>query len=173
DLYNEPGNSNSEIKPQLVQNIFAWAREVNPTQPLTIGAWLDFNNELSQLFCNSSDIVSFHAYDRKDGTEKKINWAHESGRPAICTEWLLRAQGNTPEVFLPLFYENKVGAYNWGLVEGRTQTYYPWGSPKDAPEPEIWQHDLIRRDGTPHIPAEREIFRKYSQPKNSNQNMLE
>jgi hypothetical protein len=160
DLYNEPGNSNSGIKSQLVENIFAWAREVKPVQPLTIGAWIDFDSELSRLFRSSSDIVSFHAYDGKDGVEKKIDWSNESGRPVLCTEWLNRGGGNTPQVILPLFRSYQIGGYNWGLVAGRTQTYFPGGSQKGAPEPEIWQHDLIRRDGTPYIPAERETFRK-------------
>ncbi|MDR2706010.1 MAG: hypothetical protein LBC02_09555, partial [Planctomycetaceae bacterium] len=136
---------------------------MKPSQPLTIGAHDNFNGELSKLMRDGSDIVSFHSYGDKTDAERKIKWSHESGRPAICTEWLIRSRGNTPEVFLPIFKENKVGAYNWGLVGGRTQTYIPWGSRKGSPEPKIWQHDLIRQDGTPHIPAEREIFRKYSQ----------
>ncbi|MDR1385122.1 MAG: hypothetical protein LBJ67_14915, partial [Planctomycetaceae bacterium] len=58
--------------------------------------------------------------------------------------------------------ENKIGGYNWGLVAGRTQTYFHWGSKKGTPEPEIWQHDLIRADGTPYLETERLLFKKYS-----------
>jgi hypothetical protein len=34
-------------------------------------------------------------------------------------------------------------------VAGRTQTYFPWGSPPGAPEPRQWQHDILRADGRP------------------------
>ncbi|MDR1140764.1 MAG: cellulase family glycosylhydrolase, partial [Planctomycetaceae bacterium] len=168
DIFNEPEwrGANERVNiPQtasLIRNMFAWAREMKPTQPLTIGAHDNFNGELSKLMRSGSDIVSFHSYGNKADAERKIKWSHETGRPALCTEWLIRSRGNTPEIFLPLFKETKTGGYLWGLVGGRTQTYYPWGSRKGAPEPKIWQHDLIRQDGTPHIPAELETFRKYS-----------
>jgi hypothetical protein len=166
DIFNEPewrgGNERVDI-PQtalLIRNLFAWAREMKPSQPLTIGAHDNFDGELSKLMRDGSDIISFHAYGNKADAEYKIKWSHESGRPAVCTEWLIRSQENTPEVFLPLFKENRIGAYNWGLVGGRTQTYFPWGSRKGSPMPEIWQHDLIRQDGTPYDSRERELFRQ-------------
>ena len=34
--------------------------------------------------------------------------------------------------------EMNIGAINWGLVSGKTQTIYPWGSPPGAPPPKIW-----------------------------------
>ncbi len=49
---------------------------------------------------------------------------------------------------------------NWGLVAGKTQTQYPWGSPKDAPEPEVWFHDILRSDGTAFDEAEAEFLRQ-------------
>jgi len=64
--------------------------------------------------------------------EAKIKRCAESGRPIACTEWLFRQGGNTPKNVLPLFKKHKVAAYHWGLVEGRTQTYFPLGSKKDA-----------------------------------------
>ena len=59
------------------------------------------------------------------------------------------APWETFESLLPVFDEHQVGCYNWGLVAGRTQTYYPWGSPQNAPEPAQWQHDILRQDGSP------------------------
>jgi endo-1,4-beta-mannosidase len=159
DLYNEPGNSDSKIQLELLENIFAWARETKPEQPLTAGAYIDWDSEFSQLMRSSSDIVSFHSYGDKQDVEDKILWARETGRPVVCTEWLRRKVGNNPETILPLFKSGKVGAYNWGLVGGRTQTYYPWGSPKGAPEPDVWQHDLIRPDGTPYLTSEYLFFK--------------
>jgi hypothetical protein len=167
DLYNEPewrANEPVDVSKTalLIRNLFAWAREMNPAQPLTVGAHENFDGTLSLLMRSSSDIVSFHAYDRPEGVARKIKWSLETGRPALCTEWLIRPNGNIPETLLPVFHANKVGAYNWGLVGGRTQTYYPWGSPKGAPEPKSWSHDLIRRDGTPYDARERSLFRKYA-----------
>jgi len=38
DLYNEPGNSNKNFKSaDLLTRVFAWARAVNPDQPLSVG----------------------------------------------------------------------------------------------------------------------------------------
>jgi hypothetical protein len=59
----------------------------------------------------------------------------------------------------PLFRENRIVAYNWRLVGGRTQTYFPWGSCKESPEPKIWQHDLIREDSMPYDVREMELFK--------------
>jgi hypothetical protein len=65
---------------------------------------------------------------------------------------------------LPLFRANGIGGFHWGLVAGRTQTYFHWGSDSGSPEPSVWQHDLIRPDGTPYRPAEVDLFRKYALP---------
>jgi hypothetical protein len=168
DIHNEPewrmqGDPvDVETTALLIKNLLAWTREMKPSQPVTIGAHDNFDGELSKLMRSSSDIVSFHAYNDKADMEQRIKWSHETGRPAICTEWLRRSVGNTVEIMLPLLKATKVGAYHWGLVAGKTQTYFPWGSPKNSPEPKIWQHDLIRPDGIPHLPAERILFRKYS-----------
>jgi hypothetical protein len=54
---------------------------------------------------------------------------------------------------LPMF-RRQVGCYFWGLVNGRSQTQFPWGSPQGAPEPELWFHDLLRTDGRPYLPDE-------------------
>lgn len=160
DLYNEPGAGDSKIKAELLEKIFAWAREAQPNQPLTVGAFGDWDGELSKLMRSSSDIVSFHSYGDKADVENKIQWAHGTERPAVCTEWLRRQAGNTVQDILPLFLENKIGCYSWGLVEGRTQTYFHWGSEKDSPKPAIWQHDLIREDGTPYSLPEYQLFRE-------------
>ncbi|MDR0391402.1 MAG: glycoside hydrolase family 5 protein, partial [Planctomycetaceae bacterium] len=161
DLYNEPGNSNSKLKTELLEKIFAWAREIKPNQPITVAPYTNWGSELNTLIRNYSDIVSFHSYNKKAEVEKIIQWAKTTGRPVICTEWLRRQNGsNTPEIILPLFKEQKVGGYSWGLVAGRTQTYFHWGSKKDSPEPKIWQHDLIRKDKTPYSQQELQFYKK-------------
>lgn len=162
DLYNEPGNSGmGEKSLPLVEAAFAWARQVDPIQPLTVGAWADFRDAMSQRFFALSDVISFHAYDPPQGVEAKINLCAAWGRPMFCTEWLRRQEGNDFERLLPVFARHNVAAYHWGLVAGRTQTYYPWGSPKDSPEPRPWQHDLLRRDGSPFSESESRFIRAF------------
>ena len=36
-----------------------------------------------------------------------------------------------------------LGAINWGLVSGKTQTIFPWGSKPGSPTPKIWQYWVI------------------------------
>jgi beta-galactosidase/beta-glucuronidase len=161
DLYNEPEQS-SQTHP-LMEKAFIWAREVAPLQPLTVGPWSgDFNDPIAKREMELSDIVSFHAYDNREGVERKIALCSFYGRPLVCTEWLHRQGGNTPQTILPLFKEYNVGCYNWGSVAGKTQTYFHWESKPNTPEPEIWQHDLFRRDGTPYQEQEIKAFRDFA-----------
>jgi len=162
DLYNEPGNSGmGERSLPLVEAVFGWAREARPTQPATVGVWTDFDGEMSKRMFALSDVVSFHGYDDPRGVRHKITLCESFGRPVLCTEWLRRQTGNTFENLLRVFDEHRVGCYHWGLVAGRTQTYYPWGSPPNAPEPTQWQHDVLRRDGTPFSRAEVGIIKAF------------
>jgi hypothetical protein len=77
----------------------------------------------------------------------------------MCTEWLLRQGGSTFETHLPIFAKELAGAYNWGLVAGKTQTNLHWG--KEDANPEIWQHDLYYPDGKPYNRAEIEFIKKH------------
>jgi len=110
-----------------------------------------------------SDVVSLHAYDAPNGAKEKIKLCRSYGRPIICTEFLRRQTANTFPAILPLFAENHVGWYNWGLVAGRTQTYMPWGSKEGDPMPEVWQHDVFHADGKPYDLKESELLRTYGQ----------
>ncbi|MCX6345435.1 MAG: family 43 glycosylhydrolase [Armatimonadetes bacterium] len=162
DLYNEPGNSGLGNKSlPLVEATFAWARKAKPSQPLTISVW-GAPKEISDRQIELSDIVSFHFYGDNNGMKSRIASFKAHNRPVICTEWMARTLGAKYETELPLFKEEKVGCYNWGMVNGRTQCQYPWGSPKDAPEPAVWFHDLLRRDGSPRYPDEVAFIRKFT-----------
>jgi hypothetical protein len=163
DLYNEPGNSGMGNKSlPLVEAVFGWARRAGASQPLTIGVWGGMH-ELGVRQIALSDVVSFHFYGNGDGMKGRIEAFKKHGRPVLCTEWMARTVGSRYETELPLFKQEKVGCYNWGLVNGRTQCQYPWGSPKGAPEPAVWHHDLLRRDGSPKSPDEVAFIRKFNQ----------
>ncbi len=151
DLYNEPGNSDLGDKSlPLVEAAFAWARDANPAQPLTVGPWERFDSPMSQRLLDLSDVVSFHGYDNPEGMAARIAQCETRQRPVLCTEWLLRQSGNTFAALLPLFAARSIGWYHWGLVAGRTQTYMPWGSKRDDPMPAVWQHDVFHADGAPY-----------------------
>lgn len=159
DLYNEPGASGmGEKSLPLVEATFTWARSVNPSQPLTMGAWMDFSNPMSQRLMELSDIISFHGYDSPQGVESKIKTCQAYGRPVICTEWLHRQGGNTFEGILPLFSQHRIGWYHWGLVAGRTQTYMHWGSKQGTAMPTVWQHDVFHDTGAPYDVKEMQLL---------------
>ncbi|GHT22795.1 hypothetical protein FACS189419_05870 [Planctomycetales bacterium] len=163
DLYNEPYN-NFHFEPQgethpLMEQSFAWAREVKPRQPLTVGVWWgNFDHPVMKRMMQLSDVVSFHGYDAKKGMENKIKICSEYGRPIICTEWMSRPGGSAAASVLPVLKEKNAGGYLWGLVNGRTQANFDFGSTADKPRGNPWKHDLMHNDGTPYDPAEFELF---------------
>ena len=67
---------------------------------------------------------------------------------------MARPLGSRIADILPLLADERVGAWQWGLARGLTQTHIPWpwlaepGRDYDAEGAE-WFHDLLRPDGTP------------------------
>lgn len=160
DLYNEPGNSPmKDGSLPLVETCFAWARAENPDQPLTTGPWLAELKALNEFSLQASDVISFHNYGDLPAVQKEVESLRKHGRPLLITEWLNRKLNSLPETHLPFFKQEKIGCYNWGLVRGRTNTIWPWGSPKGAPEPDPWFHDPLRADGTPYKASEIAAFK--------------
>ncbi|MCC2686919.1 MAG: cellulase family glycosylhydrolase [Paenibacillaceae bacterium] len=164
DLYNEPGNSNlGDQTMPLVEAAFAWAREVEPDQPLTVGPWGGISEAMSSRLLELSDVLSFHYY----GLPNRLNLSfildecRRLDRPALCTECLHRQSGSTLIAVLPLFAQENIGWYVWGLVQGRTQTWLHWSSKEGFPPPAIWQHDLFHPDGTPYDAAEIDLIKSW------------
>ncbi|MBM3214284.1 glycoside hydrolase family 5 protein [Candidatus Poribacteria bacterium] len=165
DLYNEPGNERmGDTSLPLVQASFQWARSASPSQPLSVGVWTDALPNLNRASLELSDVVTFHNYGDLNAVEAHIGVLREHGRPIINTEWLRRTGGSHVATHLPVFRREKVGCFCWGLVNGRIQTHFPWGSPQGAPEPDVWFHDLLRANGEPYDPAEIETFRAVASP---------
>ncbi len=179
DLLNEPGNlsrydegwklrDKEKAHLALLGNLFAWAREVNPSQPLTAGVWLNVGGRthpLDKLMLEQSDIITFHTYAPLPGAKKAVEWLKQAKRPLLCTEYMSRGSGSTFETILPYFKEQNVGAINWGLVSGRSQTIYPWDSweKKYTEEPNPWFHDVFRKDGSPYAEKEVALIRKLTE----------
>lgn len=159
DLYNEPNGSDQDMTTlPLLHKVFEWAREINPSQPLTVGIWRG-NETFNPIQLDNSDIITFHNYHDAENLAAQIAELKQLGRPLICTEWLRRPD-SLVQTCLPVFKREHVGCCNWGLVSGKTQTIYPWGSEKGAPEPTPWFHDLLHKDGTPYDADEVDLFRK-------------
>jgi len=174
DLYNEPDNPNKSaygdkelpskaaMSLKLLEKVFAWAREVNPSQPLTSGVWIGTWGDpaklspMERLQLDQSDVISFHSYAKLDELKACVHNLQRYGRPILCTEYMARPQGSTFDPILAYLKEHKVAAYNWGFVAGKTQTNYPWDSwtKTYTAEPKLWFHEIFRPDGTPYIPAE-------------------
>jgi len=48
-----------------------------------------------------------------------------------------------------VFLKYGVGAINWGLHKGKTNTIFAWDKPlPNADEPPVWFNDIFRPDGT-------------------------
>ena len=67
------------------------------------------------------------------------------------------------ELLKPYFKLENIGCISWGLVSGKSQTIYPWGSKEGSPEPEIWFHDIFRSDGTPFDTNETKLIKEITQ----------
>jgi hypothetical protein len=163
DVYNEPGNEGviGNALP-LLDAAFRWARSIGVSQPLTSGIW-EINaafSELNRFQLLASDLITFHHYGDVSDLEWLIRSLRLLGRPMICTEYMARSLGSTFASHLPVLQAEGVGALNWGLVSGRTQTIYHWDSPRSAGEPEVWFHDIFRADGTPLDPEEANLIRR-------------
>jgi len=108
-----------------------------------------------------SDIITFHCYDKVPAVEKVVAWLRASGRPILCSEYMSRGSGSTFGTVTPYLKDQKIGAINWGLVSGRSQTIFPWDSwtKKYTEEPKPWFHDVFRKDGTPYLADEAALLR--------------
>ena len=161
DLYNEPGNSGYGNRSMpLLQRAFIWAREVNPSQPLSVGVWNDDLVTLNNFQLANSDITTYHNYMDKETHKAWIDSLRSYGRPLICTEYMARTRNSTFQTIMPMLKEENIGAYNWGLVSGKSNTIYAWDTPiSSGEEPPVWFHDIFRRDGSPYSKEEASLIK--------------
>ena len=153
----------------LLEKSFQWARSADPSQPLTSGLWLNSHRAdparlipIEKVQVEQSDVISFHTYGRLPDVKAWVYNLREYDRPILCTEYMARPHGSTFDPVLGYFKEQKIAAYNWGFVAGKTNTIYAWDTwqkSADA-EPEVWFHDIFRQDGTPFDPKEVEYIRR-------------
>lgn len=185
DLFNEPENPvtrsygafESPYKTDyaiiLLKEVFAWAREINPSQPLTAAPWgtgdwdLAHLSPINTLMFENSDVISFHCYDPADKMAARIATLEKFNRPLFCTEFMARPRDSRFETHLPIMKEKKVAAIAWGFIAGKSQTNYPWDSWAKAydGEPPEWFHDVLRADGSAYKADEVAFLKKILQAK--------
>ncbi|MBQ7268393.1 MAG: cellulase family glycosylhydrolase [Bacteroidales bacterium] len=177
-LYNEPENAWKTFKTlPFMEAVYRWAREVNPSQPLTSPIWAYPGSgncvmPVQAFVLANSDIISFHCYDNVEACRRYILLLKQFNRPIVCSEWMARTRGSDFYTILPLFKRNKVACFSYGLVNGKQQCHYPW-NPKDkdgnkipfTEEPPVWFHDIFYPDGTPWNPTEVEFIRSLTSRK--------
>ena len=192
ELYNEPSNSNpasygtsgqnielaskSKYSLALLEKAFEWARETNPAQPVFASLWRtgkwkndsgqfigwDRLHPIDRFAAQHSDIIGFHSYldiDLFRTTVEQMTSIFD--RPIMATEYMGRPW-NTFELMLPVLQEHGVGAINWGLVSGKSQTIYDWGTRRRAQRgsPNPWFHDVLKPNCAPYDPDEVDLIRQ-------------
>ncbi len=178
NVWNEIGNSRREmLSVPTMERCFEILRENNVKQPLTADIWSHRNtpeySEAERRAGELSDIISFHYYGSYQNMIKIIENLREmyGDRPLINTEWLNRIEHNDVDDIFPLFYLENIGSYHWGLMQGFSQTYEPWGVYfKEIDDPSYsgpndlikLQHDIYRFSGHPYIAKEIEIIKDFS-----------
>src|SRR5579884_1887619 len=181
DIWNEPDNANGSSYGKqepakkvdavlaLLPRAFEWARAANPKQPLTSGVWRgnwsDPRNlsAMEKVQLDNSDVTSFHNYDSPEQFEARVVWLRQYRRPIFCTEYMARPNQSTFEGILPIAKRDRVAAYNWGFVAGKTQTFLPWDSWQHAyvdRQPAVWFHDIFHADGAPYSQREVDFIRE-------------
>jgi len=163
DLYNEPGNNKYvDQSLSLLKQVFSWARAVNPSQPITAGVWSFGDNfkNLNTFQLENSDIITYHHYGYSDRHLAKIKELRKYNRPLVCTEYMARRNGSLFQTIMPILKAENVGAIHWGFVSGKTNTIFAWDTPiASGKEPELWFHDIYRKDKTPFSVHEVELIK--------------
>ncbi|MDX1522848.1 MAG: 1,4-beta-xylanase, partial [Anaerolineae bacterium] len=184
DLYNEPGNNTifkadgqhifdpelENFSYELMLMAFEWARTVDPLQPLTTGGWhapsqwVEDSEDVHHHFIDVkafelSDVITFHAYCSPERLLQIIQNLKTYDRPILCTEWMARHAGSRIKEQLPIFHRERIGCYQWGLVNGKTQTHIPWPGllnqlPDYSESSAEWFHDVLKSDGSPYSEVE-------------------
>ena len=161
DLYNEPGNSGYGNRSMpLLKKVYEWGWEIRPSQPLSTGVWNLSLSDLNKFQVENSDIITYHNYEGPEKHQAAIDTLKTLGRPMVCTEYMARRNNSLFTNIMPILYKENIGAINWGLVAGKSNTKYAWDEPiPDGSEPPLWFHEIFRPDGTPYKQEEVDLIK--------------
>lgn len=128
---------------------------------------IPLKHKIDQRAMLLSDVISVHAYCDPSCLQSTLTEVAAFGKPILLTEWMARQVMSTYDTALPTLKELRVGAYQWGLVKGKSQTYLPWPHVAQNYEGDpTWWHDVLDVDGTFHNEQEGEIIRSFLYPRN-------
>jgi len=171
ELWNEPGAGNrGEMSAPILKDLFKLAWTVDPDQPLSANIWSasigalvrgDDPCPIEKLAADLSDVITYHGYCDL-GTQEKLcdTLAKKWGRPLYNTEWLFRITGCDFTDNYAFMQRRKIGAFNWGFVNGKYQTHEPyepmWKTQFEFQGGDVtkWMHDLFRISHHPYDPSE-------------------
>jgi hypothetical protein len=78
----------------LLPQAFTWAREANPSQPLTSGVWdIDVSkdenaqDEIERIQLRESDVITFHNYSWPESFRDEIASNDSIGRSSARSSW--------------------------------------------------------------------------------------
>ena len=167
DLYNEPGNSKYGNKSMpLLKKVFEWAWEVRPSQPVSSGVWSLKLHDLNKFQVENSDVITYHNYQGPEKHQEAIDSLKRYNRPLVCTEYMARRNNSLFTNVMPMLKAQNIGAINWGLVAGKSNTKYAWDEPiADGSEPKLWFHEIFHPDGTPYKQEEVDLIKSLTQTK--------
>ncbi len=162
----EPANK-VELALQLAAKARDWALAAEPSQPISFCLWENHGGNREQLSpaqrfqLDNSDVITFHIYADLAKTREAVAALRRYHRPLLCSEYMARPLGSTFTDILPLFKQERIAAWNWGFVDGRSQTKFPWDSNHKAygDDPPVWFHDVLHGDGTPYAAGEATLIR--------------
>jgi len=118
---------------------------------------------IKRIQFEQSDVLSFHNYSWPEDFEQHVRWLESYHRPILCTEYMARSVGSTFDTILPIAKQHHIAAINWGLVAGKTHTYFPWDSwerPYVLQPPSVWFHEVFYPDGRPYREREAQLVRE-------------
>ena len=81
---------------------------------------------------------------------KEVTQLRQLNQPLIYSEYMARSAGTTFHTHTKYYHAERIGAISWGLVVGKTQTYFSLGSPQGTPTPLVWFHDIFNKTGEPY-----------------------
>ena len=176
ELWNEPGAGNrGMMSAPLIRDLFALCWKIDPDQPLSANVWSQSTgrilsggepSEVEGLAAGLSDVITYHGYHSLADQERLADaLAKRWGRPLYNTEWLFRIAGCEFPDNYAFMARRKIGALNWGFVNGKYQTHEPyepmWKTKFDFEGGDVtkWMHDLFRISHHPYDPYEIAVAR--------------
>ena len=122
--------------------------------------WNNKLTELNKFQLDNSDIITYHNYSGPEQHQAAIDSLKTLGRPLVCTEYMARRNNSLFTNIMPILAKENIGAINWGLVAGKSNTKYAWDEPiPDGGEPALWFHEIFHPDGKPYKQEEVDLIK--------------